>query len=210
MKIKWLLVGLCSVVPFWGCDASGTEEDFRVMATNALENTPILVSETFGMDLTNYIATVTNRESLIMAKMVLCERFLAKHYETMEEQYLNAALSVASNVCSLTIFETNTWYHCQARLLMVSCYSQSDNLAIAYKVASDTLSAIGTLDVSTDNPVSYALLKRNKVSDISIRNALVLSKALSAAMLKKRTEAINLGAYLPKKYQDMITRVLEN
>ena len=93
---------------------------------------------------------------------------------------------------------------------MVSCYSQSDNLAIAYKVASDTLSAIGTLDVSTDNPVSYALLKRNKVSDISIRNALVLSKALAAAMLKKRTEAINLGVYLPKKYQDMITRVLEN
>ena len=207
---KYLLFIVVVIVNHVLADQWDSYAEFEVDATNALENTSILVSETFGMDLANYIATVTNRESLIMAKMVLCERFLAKHYETMEEQYLNAALSVASNVCSLTIFETNTWYHCQARLLMVSCYSQSDNLAIAYKVASDTLSAIGTLDVSTDNPVSYALLKRNKVSDISIRNALVLSKALSAAMLKKRTEAINLGVYLPKKYQDMITRVLEN
>ena len=77
-------------------------------------------------------------------------------------------------------------------------------------VASNAFVKIGSMDIATGNPISAALLKRNRAADLSIRQAVLLSKALSAAMLKKNTEAASLAMLLPIKYQEMISRILNN
>ena len=83
-------------------------------------------------------------------------------------------------------------------------------MSLAYMVASNALVEIGSLDVATDNPISGAILKRNRAADLSIRQALLLSKALSAAMLKRNAEAVSLSSPLPAKYQDMVIRALQS
>ena len=52
---KYLLFIVVVIVNQVLASQRGSYAEFEVDATNALENTPILVSETFGMDLTNYI-----------------------------------------------------------------------------------------------------------------------------------------------------------
>ena len=78
----------------------------------------------------------------------------------------------------------------------------------AYNVASNALASIGNMNVTTDNIISAAHLKRNQAEGLSIRQAVVLSKALSAAMLQKSSEATNLVSSLPPRYHEMISRIL--
>ena len=207
MKIGVILGIVCIVNE---SNAWNNVTEFESAATNALEHVPILVSTEFRNELTNYIATASNLESQIAARMVLGEGLLADYNETMDSSFLSKALSVATNICALTSTETNAWYCWHSKLLVFACHAQNDDMSLAYAVASNALAKIGSLNVTTDNPISAALLKRNRAEDLSIRQALVLSKALAAAVLKKNTEAIGLSSMLPAKYQDMVIRTLQS
>ena len=208
ITVTGVMLGVVCIVN--ECKAWENVANFECAATNALEHVPILVSAEFRNELTNYIATASNLESQIAARMVLCEGLLADYNETMDSSFLTKALSVATNICALTSVETNAWYCWYSKLLVFTCHAQDDDMSLAYLVASNALVKIGSLEVATDNPISAALLKRNRAADLSIRQALMLSKALAAAMLKKNTEAIGLAASLPAKYQDMVIRTLQS
>lgn len=181
--------------------------EFECAATNALADVSVLVSEDFGNSLVTYIANVTNHESQIEALFVLGERHLSSYNETMKIEDLRNALVVSSNVCELTSSDTNSWQSSQARLLLFTCLVQSTQMEQAYCVASEALAAAGARDIATDNIVSAALLKHNRAQDLSIRQAIVLAKALSAAMLKRKDEATNLATELPIRYHDMVIRL---
>ena len=191
------------------CKAWNNAVEFECAATNALDHVPILVSAEFRNELTNYIVTASNHESQISARMVFGEGLLADYNETMDGNFLSRAISVATNICALTSAETNAWYCWHSQLLVFACHAQNDDMSLAYEVASNALVKIGSLDVTTDNPISAALLKRNRAEDLSIRQVLVLSKALAAAMLKKNAEAVSLASSLPSRYQDMVIRALQ-
>lgn len=210
MKIVSMVICLGIVGVVVKCNAWNCVADFECAATNALEHTPTLVSAEFRDKLTNYIATTSNRESQIAARIVLGERLLAKYNETMNASLLSEAVSAASNLCALTSVETNAWYCWQAKLLLFACHAQNDEITLAYECASNAIEEVGMSDVMTSNIVSAALLRRNQTEDLSIRQSIVLSKALSAAMLKKIGEATSLASLLPVKYQDMIIRVLNS
>ena len=192
------------------CKAWNNVADFELAATNALEHVPILVSTEFKDELTNYMATAVNHESRIAAELVLGETLLAEYNETMDSRVLSKALSVATNICTITSTETNAWYCWQSKLLVFTCHAQNDDMSLAYMVASNALDAIGSLDVVTDNPISSAILRRNRAADLSVRQAVLLAKALAAAMLKKEAEVVGLSSSLPTKYQDMVIRVLHS
>ncbi len=196
------------VLAAYECGAWNSVADFECSATNALEHVSVLVSEGFAAELTNYIATTSNHESQIAAQMVLSESFLAKYNETMDEQCLRDAMSIATNICALTNPETNAWYCWQSKLLVFACHAQSDEMVSAYNVASNALAALNSMDIVTSNSVSAAHLKRNHAEGLSIRQAIVLTKALSAAMLQKSSEATNLVSSLPLRYHNMISLIL--
>ena len=208
ITVTGVILGIVCIVN--ECMAWNNIAEFECAATNALEHVPILVSAEFRSELTNYIATTSSLESQIAARMVLGEGLLADYNETMDSGFLSQALSVATNTCALTSTETNTWYYWHSKLLVFACHAQNDDMSLAYMVASNALVKIGSLNVTTDNPISAAILKRNRAEDLSIRQALVLSKALAAAMLKKNAEAVGLSSELPAKYQDMVIRTLQS
>lgn len=187
-----------------------TYADFVCAATNALSDDSVLVSTGFENALTNFIANSTNSQSQIEARLVLGERTLAIYNETQNGIDLKKAICMASNVCALTRMETNTWHCWQAQAFQFSCYVQNNDIEGAYNVASNALAAIGTQDIRSDNVVFMALLKRNKVQDLSVRQTMVLAKALSAARLKRRTEAETLALVLPTRYQNMVIRLADN
>ena len=95
-------------------------------------------------------------------------------------------------------------------ILKISHWEFTSRVTLAYECASNAIEEVGMSDVMTSNIVSAALLRRNQTEDLSIRQSIVLSKALSAAMLKKIGEATSLASLLPVKYQDMIIRVLNS
>ena len=204
----WVILGISCAMN--ECKAWNNIAEFECAATNALECVPILVSAEFRNELTNYIETASNLEAQVAACLVLCEGLLADYNETMDSSCLDRALSAASNICVLTSTETNAWYCWHSKLLVFACHAQNDNMSLAYNVASNALVEIGSLDIATSNVISVALLKRNRAADLSIRQSLVLSKALAAAMLKKNAEAISLSSALPAKYQDMVIRALQS
>ena len=210
MKIATTIVILGIVCTVNDCKSWNNVVEFECAVTNALDHVPVLVSPEFRNELTNYIETASNLESRMAARIVLGEGLLADYNETMDSSFLSKALSLATNICALSSTETNAWYCWHSQLLVFACHAQNDDMPLAYVVASNALVKIGSLDVKTDNPISFALLKRNRAEDLSIRQALVLSKALAAAMLKKNAEAVSLSSSLPAKYQDMVIRVLEN
>ena len=210
MKVKSMVMSIGILCVVSKCDAWSSVADFECAATNALDHVPTLLSVEFGDELTNYIAMTSNLESRIAALIVSGERLLAKYNETMDNRQLSEAFSVASNVCELSSAETNSWYCWQARLFAFTCHAQNDEIAIAYSVASNAFESVSLSNITTSNIVSAALLKRNQAEGLSIRQAVVLAKALSAAMLKRNGEAVNLASLLPVKYQDMVMRVLNS
>lgn len=210
MKIKSIAIYIGILCAVFKGNAWNSVADFECAATNALEHIPTLLSVEFGDELTNYIAMTSDHESRVAALIVSGERLLANYNETMDSRQLSEAFSVASNVCALTGVETNAWYCWQAKLFAFTCHAQNDEMAIAYSVASNAFEEVGLSNVTTSNIISTALLKRNQAEGLSIRQAVVLAKALSAAMLKKDGEATNLAALLPMKYQDMVMRALNS
>lgn len=209
MKLGYICV-IGAVCATNECKAWNSVADFECSSTNALDHVSILVSEGFRVALTNYVATTLDHESQIAAQIVLGESFLANYNETMDEQNLTKAMSIATNICALTHSETNAWYCWQSKLLVFTCLAQSDEINSAYNVVSNALASMGTMNVMTDNCVSAAHLKRNQAEGLSIRQAVVLSKALSAAMLQKCSEATNLVSSLPPKYHEMVSRIINN
>ena len=210
MRVLCIMTGVFMAHLFLTCHAWTNIADFECAATNALNHSSILVSKDFGNELTNYIATISNHESEMAARIVLGERYLTTYNETMDIQCLQDALSVATNVCALTDSETNSWYCWQSKLLVFTCHAQNNEMSFAYSVASNALDKIGISNIIATNIISHALLKHNQVEELSIRQSIVLSKALSAAMLKKNEEAINLASVLPLKYQNMVIRALNS
>ena len=208
MKVKCICIHIGIICISTGCGAWNNATDFECAVTNALEHTPILVSVGFRDSLTNYIETASDHESRIAARIVLGESFLADYNETMDERCLTDAMSVATNVCELTCAETNTWYCWQSKLLVFACHAQKDDMISAYNVASNALATIGTINAITDSPIAAAQLKRNQAEGLSVQQAIMLSKALSAAMLQKDIEATNLVSSLPIRYHDMVGRIL--
>ena len=203
----WLAVALC----FGGeCSAWNSVADFECAATNALDDFNILISTDFGNELTNYIAVAKDHESQIAAQLVLGERYLASFNETLNEGCLRSALGVASNVWELTRTEVDAWYSWYARLSLSTCLAQNGQVEQAYDVISNAVSDMGTRCVATENIISAALLKRNKVQDLSIGKSITLAKALLAARLKKKDEATILASTLPEKYREMVNRLLGN
>lgn len=208
ITIAGLILGVgCTVNE---CKAWSNVVDFECAATNALEHVSILASTEFKDELTNYMATAANHESRIAAELLLGEALLAEYNETMDDRVLSNALSVATNICALTSVDTNAWYCWHSKLLVFACHAQNDEMLLAYTVASNALAAMGSLDVVTDNPISLSLLKRNRATDLSIRQTVLLAKALAAAMLKRNAEAVGLSASLPTKYRDMVIRALHS
>ena len=209
MKLGYLCVigAICATNV---CKAWNSVADFECDSTNALDHVSILVSEEFRAALTNYVATPLDHESQVAAQIVLGESFLANYNETMDEQNLTEAMSIATNICALTHSETNSWYCWQSKLLVFACLAQSDDMLSAYNVASNALASMGPMNVTTSNRVSAALLKRNQAEGLSIRQSVVLSKALSAAMLQKCSEATNLVLTLPPIYHEMVNIIINN
>ena len=185
-------------------------ESFESAATNALDNVSVLVGNDFGYALTNYIASTADHESKMASLIVLGERELALYNETMDEQHLNDAWTIATNVCSLTQAETNSWYCWQANLLEFACHAQNNEMQLAYAVSSNACSTAGSCTFVSSNIVSSALLKRNKISDLSLGQSLLLSKALSAAMIGRKNEATAIALSLPLKYQQMVSRAADD
>ena len=211
MKIFTTYIVFVVVLCFGGKSlAWDTYADFVCAATNALSDDSVLVSTGFENALTNFIAISTNSQSQIEARLVLGERTLAIYNETQNGIDLKKAFCMASNVCALTRMKTNTWHCWQAQAFQFSCCVQNNDIEGAYNVASNALAAIGTQDIRSDNVVFMALLKRNKVQDLSVRQTMVLAKALSAARLKRRTEAETLALVLPTRYQNMVMRLADN
>ena len=83
----------------------------------------------------------------------------------------------------------------QGKLLVFTCLAQSDKMISAYNVASNALASMGTMNVTTDNFVSAAHLKRNQAEGLSIRQAVVLSKALSEVLSYMRSLCVRTNVY---------------
>ena len=210
MRINRICILLCLSCAAWNGLAWNSVESFESAATNALNNVQILVGQDFGRELTNYIASTTHHEAKMAALLVLGERQLAAYNETMDERNLQEAKTIATNVCTLTLAETNMWYCWQAQLLRFTCHAQSNEMQLAYDVASNVCSNVMARDFTSSNLVSVALLKHGKVPDLSVGQSLMLSKALAAAMTGRKNEAVNIALALPSKYQSMVSRVAED
>lgn len=200
-----ILIGLGLEAVAWNSTA-----DFECASTNALENTDILVSDTFGTELTNFVATVTNCETEIEAKLVLCERLLACYTETLNVSDMHNALYAASNLCNTTYQATNMWYCWQSQILLFKCLAQNNNVEQAYNVASNAIVRLGSRNITSDNLISLALLSRNKAKDLTISQSVVLAGAMSAAMLKRNEDAGRLSLGLPQKYREIVLRLLSS
>ncbi|MBR4653567.1 MAG: hypothetical protein IKO72_09420 [Kiritimatiellae bacterium] len=193
---------------FVACGPSNASMEFDIAVTNALNQKSCLVSDGF----TNYMWQCanqnTNAELSLSAHVLLGVSQLEMFDATMKSANLGAAFQSVSNALSSSALTTNQWQYWHLAILHIACLNTANNTHDAYLVASNAWDAIHSIGfVDSTNVVSRALLKYHGVgTDVTIRSAIALNKALSAAAVGKQDESNALKVYLPDRLkQEMET-----
>ncbi len=203
---------MCNVsVLFMACasHASWTStSEFECAVTNALLNESVLVDSGFTNALGSFVSNPVQSNLLAQAELAMsvCYQTI---FDTLAENTLPEALLSASNCLSHS--SPSDWTFWAAQLQLVSCNIVDANYQGAYTVASNAVATFDqTMFSDTSNIVSRAFLKNNNIEHLSFQEAFLFAKAISAAGIGRRSEALSMCAGLPPSCSNEVEEVLQD
>ena len=195
-----------------GTTASIASTVFEAAVTNALTNKSCLVDDRF----TNYIhqcaSQSTNAEMALTANVVLGISRLEMFDQTPDAPILDMAFQSVSNALSSAVLVPDRWQYWHMQILHVSCMNTANDVQGAYRIASNAWDIVQSSGFQgSTNVVSQALMRYYGIGgDVSIKAAIALYKALSAAAVGKHEETHALKSYLPERLKQRMERFLDD